>query len=662
MKKYSLIFIFIFSILSIYSQNREIDSLKVIVIKEKNDSLRALAYCKLGQKFLYTHPDSCIYYTNISKSIAIKKNIKSIFSYCYNNYGVLHSLKGNYANCLTNYFEGLKYVKPGTIIEGILFNNIGMIYAELKDDKKALEYYRKALSVKKIIGDSSRLASTYINIGNCNNDLNRYDDAKCYFDTALILAQKFDNQVTMADAFGNIGNYYFRKKNFKEAEKNCRKALQVKQSIDDLYGYATSLSDLSLMLMANGNNNEAENVLKEADKIATDNMFIDLLFPIYRNFSDLYKARSDYKNALFYLSKLMTIKDTILADGKLREAAIKENQYSFEMIQLKDSLNNVNKTKETKLLHDKEMFKQRVYTYGGIIAFVCMLLVSIFIFKAYKAKNQSHVIITQQKQEVELKNRIIEIKHKEITDSINYAERIQRSLLASKKMLDENLKDYFVLFKPKDIVSGDFYWTTILSNSNFVIVTADSTGHGVPGAIMSIVNIASLKEAIVQGIQSPDLILNETRRLVIENLKNDGSEEGGKDGMDASLICIDFKNNKMTCACANNPIWIVREGELIEIKSDRMPIGKHDKDATPFKLHSFDLQKGDVIYTLTDGYPDQFGGINGKKFKAKQLQEILVSMTNEPMEIQKQKLEKGFDKWKGNLEQVDDVCVIGIRV
>ena len=185
-----------------------------------------------------------------------------------------------------------------------------------------------------------------------------------------------------------------------------------------------------------------------------------------------------------------------------------------------------------------------------------------------------------------------------------------------------------MLFKPKDIVSGDFYWATTLSNSNFVIVTADSTGHGVPGAIMSIVNIASLKEAIVQGIQSPDLILNETRRLVIENLKNDGSEEGGKDGMDASLICIDFKNNKMTCACANNPIWIVRQGELIEIKSDRMPIGKHDKDTTPFKLHAFDLQKGDAIYALTDGYPDQFGGINGKKFKAKQLQEILVSMTN----------------------------------
>jgi len=256
----------------------------------------------------------------------------------------------------------------------------------------------------------------------------------------------------------------------------------------------------------------------------------------------------------------------------------------------------------------------------------------------------------------------VEEKHKEITDSINYAERIQRALLASKKMLDENLSDYFILFKPKDVVSGDFYWATKLSNNNFVLVNADSTGHGVPGAIMSIVNIASLKEASLQGITSPDLLLNETRRLVIENLKNDGSAEGGKDGMDGSLLSFDFKNNILHCASANNPIWVIRNKELIEIKADRLPIGKHDRDNIPFTLHTLNLQKGDVVYTLTDGFPDQFGGANGKKFKHKQLQNLLLAMANEPMETQKQKLNDVFDNWKENLEQVDDVCLIGVRV
>jgi serine phosphatase RsbU (regulator of sigma subunit) len=275
---------------------------------------------------------------------------------------------------------------------------------------------------------------------------------------------------------------------------------------------------------------------------------------------------------------------------------------------------------------------------------------------------QKNIIVEQQKH-------LVEEKHKEITDSINYAERIQRALLASKKILDENLgstgsanRDYFILFKPKDVVSGDFYWATKLSNNNFVLVNADSTGHGVPGAIMSIVNIASLKEASLQGITSPDLLLNETRRLVIENLKNDGSAEGGKDGMDGSLLSFDFKNNILHCASANNPIWVIRGNELIEIKADRLPIGKHDRDKEPFTLHTLNLQKGDVVYTLTDGFPDQFGGANGKKFKHKQLQNLLLAMANEPMETQKQKLNDVFDNWKGNLEQVDDVCLIGVRV
>jgi serine phosphatase RsbU (regulator of sigma subunit) len=284
---------------------------------------------------------------------------------------------------------------------------------------------------------------------------------------------------------------------------------------------------------------------------------------------------------------------------------------------------------------------------------------------------QQNISLENKNIEISNQRQILEEKHKEITDSINYAERIQRALLASKKMLDENLNDYFILFKPKDVVSGDFYWAakTIGSGGeeNFVLVTADSTGHGVPGAIMSIVNISSLKEAVVQGIESPDLILNETRRLVIENLKNDGSAEGGKDGMDGSLMSFDFKNSIMTCASANNPIWIIRstnsnDKELIEIKPDRFPIGKHDNDSKRFTLHAIDLHKGDVIYSLTDGFADQFGGSNGKKFKSKQLQEKLLSMSHEPMEMQKQKLHKEFETWKGNLEQVDDVCLIGIRI
>jgi ligand-binding sensor domain-containing protein/serine phosphatase RsbU (regulator of sigma subunit) len=286
-------------------------------------------------------------------------------------------------------------------------------------------------------------------------------------------------------------------------------------------------------------------------------------------------------------------------------------------------------------------------------------------------KERLEKVVQERTAEVQEQKQLIEVKHKEITDSINYAERIQRSLLASKKILDDNLSDYFIVFKPKAVVSGDFYWAAKLSNNNFALVTADSTGHGVPGAIMSIVNIASLKEALLQEITSPDLFLNETRRLVIENLKNDGSPEGGKDGMDGSFLSFDFKTNILQCASANSPIWIVRTSsssevgdkpELIEIKADRFPIGKHDRDNTSFTLHTINLQKGDVVYTLTDGFPDQFGGLKGKKFKHKHLKEFLLEIAHEPMQTQKQKLNDAFINWKADLEQVDGVTIIGIRI
>ncbi len=270
--------------------------------------------------------------------------------------------------------------------------------------------------------------------------------------------------------------------------------------------------------------------------------------------------------------------------------------------------------------------------------------------------------VEERTAEVVEQKHMIEEKHKEITDSINYAERIQRSLLATKELLDENLKDYFILFKPKDVVSGDFYRAAKLSNGNFALLTADSTGHGVPGAIMSILNISCLKESVKEGILQPAEILNRTRKLIIDTLALDGSVEGGKDGMDASLTIYDLKNKKLTVSSANNPVWIIRGNKTIEIKADKMPVGKHDKQDISFTQHEFDLQENDMVYTLTDGFPDQFGGDKGRKFMSKRLREILSSIAHLPVHEQKEQLEKLFIEWKGNNEQVDDVCLIGVRV
>jgi serine phosphatase RsbU (regulator of sigma subunit) len=229
-------------------------------------------------------------------------------------------------------------------------------------------------------------------------------------------------------------------------------------------------------------------------------------------------------------------------------------------------------------------------------------------------------------------------------------------------------KNFFILYRPKDIVSGDFYHALAHQPNGhktelFYVCTADCTGHGVPGALMSMVGISQLNESIIEkNLVHPNEILDNMRKGIIASLNPEGSEEESKDGMDCVLCAYDFENMTVEFAAANNPLWLVRDGALIEYKPDKMPVGKYHSETKPFSLQKIDLKKGDIVYTFTDGYADQFGGEKGKKFKYKQLQDILLANSSLGMDDQKLFLEKAFDKWKGNLEQIDDVLIIGIKI
>ncbi|MCW3102393.1 MAG: rsbU 7 [Bacteroidetes bacterium] len=260
--------------------------------------------------------------------------------------------------------------------------------------------------------------------------------------------------------------------------------------------------------------------------------------------------------------------------------------------------------------------------------------------------------VVQEKNKVTEKNEIIGRKQKEILDSITYAQRIQYSLLANDQLLQENLPEHFVLFRPKDIVSGDFYWAT-KKDGRFYLAVCDSTGHGVPGAFMSLLNISFLNEAVNEkNITEPHKVLNHVREQLIRSM------EGGQDGMDATLIC--FEKGKLSYASAHNKPVLVRNGEVIELPADKMPVGKGERMES-FALHTLDVQKNDVLYLFTDGYADQFGGAKGKKFKYRQMHTAFISIANEPMQKQHELLDHTFQQWRGELEQVDDICIIGVR-
>jgi serine phosphatase RsbU (regulator of sigma subunit) len=273
----------------------------------------------------------------------------------------------------------------------------------------------------------------------------------------------------------------------------------------------------------------------------------------------------------------------------------------------------------------------------------------VFIFRSYRQSKRNA-------KDLASKNKLIGEKNKEITDSINYAKNIQQSLLTSENVFKENTKDYFLLFMPKDIVSGDFYWAQKIGDE-FLVICADCTGHGGPGAFMSLLAISNLKETTFhKKILRPDLVLNDLRKHFIDSF----SLSDNKDGMDASLIKI--KGKHMEMAAANNPIWIIRKGQNMVIKPNKFPIGKHHGEVTDFSLNGFELEENDLLMMFTDGYADQFGGPKNKKFKYKKMEQLIISNSHLPLAELKAIMEKEMKGWKGANEQIDDILLLGIRI
>jgi serine phosphatase RsbU (regulator of sigma subunit) len=270
--------------------------------------------------------------------------------------------------------------------------------------------------------------------------------------------------------------------------------------------------------------------------------------------------------------------------------------------------------------------------------------------------------IESQRDEIEAQRDLVFAQKKEITDSIGYAQRIQAAILPHKSYLDEHIPEYFVLYKPRDIVSGDFYWIKEV-DSTFVIVVADCTGHGVPGAFMSMLGITLLNELFVEGrTNNPGEILGELRTKVKAMLVQEGNIRDQKDGMDMAIALVNRNKKELQFAGAYNPLYLIRQGnQLIELKGDKQPIGIHWEE-TEFKTHMVKLRKNDSLYVFTDGYVDQYGGEHKKKFKTQKFKELLLSVQSESMEKQKQMIDNTFEAWRGNREQIDDVCVVGVKV
>ena len=371
----------------------------------------------------------------------------------------------------------------------------------------------------------------------------------------------------------------------------------------------------------------------------------------YQALTDIINSgNKDLNTALFsQISDLNSKYDAVKKQEEISKLQ-SENTKGMELLNAKDS--ELNDSKQT-------------IVYFVLVIMVFLILVFFVLRSNYlrkqtnKTLQQQKEIIESQKSEVEAQKYLVEEKQKEIIDSISYAKRLQEAILPPQEFINNHLSNNFILYKPKDLVAGDFYWAETIGDL-FFIAAADSTGHGVPGAMVSVVCSNALNRTVKEfGLTETGEILDKTRELVVETFEKSASEV--KDGMDISLLCVDSKNKTIFWSGANNALWYIQNNKLLIIKPDKQPIGKTEKPS-PFTTHKIEFKHGTTFYLFTDGCADQFGGEKGKKFKYKQLEELLLNNNNLTLSEQSNLLNRKFEGWKGHLEQVDDVCIIGVKI
>ena len=492
---------------------------------------------------------------------------------------------------------------------------ISMIYSSLKDFDRALEYSDKAYQMARVQKDSSMVSHVL-------------------FGRAGIFGAKKD--------YVNAVACRIRWYNISVATKNEFNTLNAALSISHYY-LELGQDDKAFMFIR-----IADSITKKRKDLYAERRLYELKFKLYRKKGQFEIA---LENRLLY-DKL---NDSIIAIENHEGLEKKEMLLDFEK--------NALKMKEEQFMRDQkaeaEKNRQKTITLFVGLGLLVVLVMLLLIYRNYRLKQKSNIELSLRNAEISSQKHLIEEKQKEITESITYAKRLQEAILPPGAFVTAHVPENFILYQPKDIVAGDFYWAEKV-NDLFFIAAADSTGHGVPGAMVSVVCSNALNRTIKEfKLSETGKILDKTRELVLETFEK--SDKEVKDGMDISLLCIDKQNRKIYWSGANNPLWFIRNNELMEIKADKQAIGKTDYPK-PFTTHTIEYAEGTLFYLFTDGFADQFGGPNGKKFKYKPFSDTLLSIHQQPMQQQAKQLYLTFSNWKGDLEQVDDLCVIGVKI
>ncbi|MEO6901454.1 MAG: tetratricopeptide repeat protein [Bacteroidia bacterium] len=625
----------------------------VKICKEINDqSGIAKAYTSIG--FLYNlqgNYDAAIQMQ--FKVLEIKKALgqKLGLAMSYNNLAISYSSQAKYPEAFTYFLKSLEIDVNDNLNNCMVYNNIGYMFSLQQKTSEALFYYLKALELALKIGNKVSITLININIGGMYYLQKLYKESLKYYLKGLELSLQTGEKTNTALAYSGIGSVYVAQKNYSEAINYLLKALQIQKIIGDKEGAVNTNITIGTVYENQVNFGKAIEYYSDALNASISIGLKEGTKNAYKNLASVYTKAEDYKKALNFNNLYYEEKDSILNKESIKQIAELNTKYKTEK-----------KEKEIELLlkdqelNEKNAKEQRIIRLALIIGIATLVILLFLVYQRYRFKQKANLLLEKQKNEIIQQNKLI-------TDSIDYAKNIQDAVLPTEIQVKDLLPQSFILFKPKAIVSGDFYWIAE-KNNTIICIVADCTGHGVPGAFMSMLGINMLDNITNREKPIAANILNALNSAIVAKLSNSNqSEPSLKHGMEMSILIIDKINMRAQYAGAHNPLYFIRKGEMTEIKADKTTIGSiNNTEHSLFTNHFFDIQKEDVFYLFTDGFPDQKGGPNKKKFYYAPFKELLLSIHHLNLNEQKVALDRTIATWAGDIEQIDDILIMGIEI
>ncbi|HEY6161559.1 MAG TPA: tetratricopeptide repeat protein [Bacteroidia bacterium] len=627
-----------------FADQSEIDSLLGILPKTK-DSVKASVLVKISQYYQSRETEKSLDYCKQALELSEKLGNKPLIAGAHYRLGNIYNGQGDYSKAFDellrayNIFESIKLYRNMANCA----NSIGNIYLARKDTVNMFRYYTIALENAERSGDQMTIAVVKVGLGNVYQTKKNFGKAIAYFTEAADIFKGMNAEMQYCVCMANTGSCYLGLSDYAKADATFSEVIPIAEKVGNKYVMALAYAQGGEAKEGLGKYPEAITMLYKGLACAREIMARDNINEIYHYLAEAYSAIHQPDSAYLYMKRSSELRDSIFNEESARQTA--EMNAKYETAE-----------KDKALLQKESEAKQNAAQRNTfIIGFALMLLLALFAYRSYVQKKKDTAEIGRQKE-------IIEEKNKDITDSIRYALNIQGAILPHDDQVTDLLGEHFIFFKPRDIVSGDFYWLHRDGNRTFV-GAIDCTGHGVPGALMSIVGHNALKQ-ITSGDAGvkPAEVLNRMQLHLKEMFVNEYTGTGINDGMDAAICCFDRNTMKLEFAGAHNPLWVVRNGVLTEIKGDKRSVSGQESNTASFTHHEIDLREGDAVYLFSDGFADQFGGKDGKKFKYNKFKELVVSVSGKPMNEQKEHLFVTLEEWKGPLEQIDDVMVIGFRI